>query len=261
MRQNKKKEGSKNLHLGFYFGLLVLFIIIVSVVFKIFDTIQKSKFDGDNFFTVAVISGKDSNVISVSPKDGSLKKIKIGGISREEDLRDLGIPYDSIAKSENEVSASPKSYFSKILFHKDGLSSNLTIIDLVRLAFYSQKTDGAKVQEESVSGNNSAGLDLISSQWFIDPAIEEEKVNIEITNTTSTSGLGNKFAREITNMGGNVVLVNSSQEPVSDSKIYYKEDSYTVRKLSKLLEIEAEKKETNSISDIIIEIGKDKENY
>lgn len=261
MRHNKKKDSNKNLHLGFYFGFIVVLIIIVSILFKIFDTIRRSEFDGNNFFTVAVISGSESHIISVSPKEGSLKKLKIEGANREEDLRDFGIPYDSFAKSEVEISASPKSYFSKILFHRDGLSSNLTIIDLVRLAFYSQKADGSKVDEESVLANELSNLDKVTGEWFIDPEIEKEKVRIEITNTTATSGLGNKFAKEITNMGGAVVLVNSRQESVSNSKIYYKKDSYTVEKLSKLLDIPAEKKETNSISDVIIEIGKDKENY
>lgn len=259
MRKTQKKEGSKNLHLGFYFGILVFFIILVSVVFKIFDTVKNSKFDGNNFFTVAVIAGNNAHIISVSPKENSLKKLVVKNVKTPSGLRELGIPYDSLAQANENTSASSKSYFTKMLLHKDGFKSNLTIIDKVRLSLFSQKTDGSKVEEQEVSVDEEA--DRVVSKWFEDPQILKDNLNIEITNTTPVSGLGNKFAKEITNMGGNVVLVNSSPTPAKTSKIYYKNDSYTVNKLSKLLEIPIEKKEVSAISDIVIEIGEDKEDY
>ena len=73
--------------------------------------------------------------------------------------------------------------------------------------------------------------------------------------------MGNKIARLIGNLGGNVILVDSSKETESKSKIVYKNDSYTVRKISKILGVPAEKKEMNSISDVIVIIGKDKEGF
>lgn len=261
MRKNTKTEKSKNLHLGLYFGLFVAFIIIVSFTFKVFDTFKKSKFDGSNFFTVAVISDKNAQLISVSPKDDKLKKLTITDTKTEDGLKDLGIPFDNVATSKENYTGSPKSYFTKILFHKDGFKSNLTIFDLIRLSLYTQKIGGDKVDEQSVSSSDGALLSQITSEWFNDPEIIKEEVEIEITNTTETSGLGSKLAKVITNLGGNVVLVNNSQDEEKKSRIYYKEDSYTVKRLSKMLGIPTEKKEMNSISDIVIKIGKDKESY
>jgi hypothetical protein len=261
MRKSKKKEGNKNLHLGFYFGFVVLLIILVSIIFKIFDTVRRSEFDGNNLFTVAVISGNNTNIISVSPKESTLKRLTIKGLNTQKELNTAGIPYDNLAEANENNSAATRSYFTKIIFHKDGFKSNLTILDLLKLSVYSQKTDGAGITEEEVDSSDQTELDSLTSKWFQDPQILKENQNIEITNTTNTSGLGNRIAKQITNMGGNVVLVNSSPAPVKNSKIYYKTESYTLEKLSNILEIPIEKKEVNALSDIVIEIGEDKENF
>jgi len=261
MKKTKKKEGSKNLHLGFYFGLVVFFIIFVSVIFKIFDTVKRSEFDGDNYFTVAVVSGKDTHIISASPKESTLKRLTVKGLNTPKALNTAGVPYDSLAKANENLSISSKSYFTKIIFHKNGFKSNLTIIDLLRLALFSQKTDGSKVNEEEIAYSDQAQLSVLALKWFQDPQILEDDLNIEITNTTQISGLGNRMANGITNMGGNVVLVNSSATPLKKSKIYYKKDSYTLKKLSKVLDIPIEKKETSALSDIVVVIGEDKEDF
>lgn len=258
MRKSKKNEKSKNLHYGLYFGLFVFFIIFVSVVVKVFDSVKKSKFDGNNFFSIAVINGKNAEIISVSPKDGTLKKLTITGAGDERSLNENGIPYDSIAQSGEKISE-PKSFFPRLLLRRS-TKSEITAIDSVRLFIYSQQVDGEKIESEEISSediNNSQFL----SEWFLDSELAKEKKNIEITNNTEVSGLGNKFAKIISNMGGNVVLVNSSQKELKKSIIYYSEESYTAEKLSNILNMQLEKKEMNSISDIIINIGEDRINF
>jgi hypothetical protein len=261
MRKTRVKEKSKNLHLAFYFVLVVAFIIIVSFAFKIFDTIKSSRFDASNFFTLAIIDKKNTKLISVSPKDGTLKELIVTDAKSEKDLDNDGIPFDKIAKTGELAEGGPKSFFTKILLRKDSLKSNLTVIDLIKLTLYAQKVGGDNVSQNSVSAKDSPDFSQLTSQWFIDPAISKENLNIEITNATDTAGLGNKFAKVVGNMGGNVVLVNNSQNVESKSKIYYKNDSYTVKKISKLLGIPVEKKSINSISDIVIQIGHDKEDF
>src|SRR4029079_1323267 len=127
MRKTAVKEKNKNLRLGYYFGLIVIFIIIVSCSVKVLDTFKKSKFDGNNFFTVAVIRSKNVDLISVSPKDGTLKKLTVSGVNNEGSLREEGIPFDASAASKNDSSIGAKSYFTKMLFHKDGFKTNLTV--------------------------------------------------------------------------------------------------------------------------------------
>jgi hypothetical protein len=260
MRKTATKEKNKNLRLGYYFGLIVIFIIIVSFTFKIFDIFKKSKFDGNNFFTVAIIKDKNTDLISVSPKEGTLKKLTITGTKNEESLKEEGIPFDALATSKTEYSGGVKSYFTKILLHKEGFKSNLTIFDLLRLSFYTQKISNDKISEDSIVFNDKNSSQKVTD-WFTDPEIANENINIEVTNATQTSGLGNKVAKIITDMGGNVVLVNNSQNTEKKSKIYYKKDSYTAKKISKLLGIPLEKKEINAISEIVIQIGKDREDY
>lgn len=257
--RTKKKEKSKSLNLGFYFGLFVFLIIVISLFFKTFDVIKKSKFDGKNRFTVAVINKKSTDLISTSPVDGTLSALHIDGISSPDSLKKLSLPIDAYAKTDSSFSSKLNYYFAKILFNKRSFHTSLTIIDLVRLSIYSSGVDNQKIRQEGVSINNQKELMAFSSTLFVDPAISEEKVSIQITNATDVVGLGNRLTKYIANMGGNVVLVNSSKDAQSKSRILYQKESYTVKKISEMLGIEREEKKMNSISDIIIIIGKDKQ--
>jgi len=261
IKTKRKKEPNKNLRLGLYFGIVVFFIILVSITFKVFDSIKKSTFNGQDTYTVAVFTKNKVNLITVSPKEGSLKVLTVKDLTNEEVLRNLGVPYDNKAFSLQEVEADPKSYFEKILFRQNGLETSLTTIDLVKLAFYSKKIGDDKVEKKTISARDGEIKNTVSG-WFQDPGMVEERINIEIINTTQVGGLGNKFADLITNAGGNVVLVHSFQDENAKSVIYYKEDSYTVNKLSKLLRIPKEKKEDmNAVSEIIVQVGSDKKDY
>lgn len=251
--RSKKKE-SWNLKPAIYFGFLVFFIIAVSLLFKALDVIRESKFDGSNRFTVAVLSSTKMGFISVSPKDGTLTRVTIEGILGEEHLKDLTIPYDGII--ESALQADAKSYFAKILSRPRGSKTNLTVLDLLRLSLYSYGIDRSKIKEEVIKAT-PLWEDPSLSTLFADPVILEEKVSIAITNSTDIAGLGNKLAKYITNMGGNVVLVNSSQKEEDKSRIFYQKESYTLKKISKTLNFKTQKSDKNSISDITIVIGKD----
>lgn len=259
--RTKKKEKSKSLNIALYFVFFVFFIILVSLLLKAFEEVGKSKFNGKNRFTVAVINKNSADLVSVSRREGSLIRFHIEDIPNLNKLRSLSIPVDSYVKSESFYFESPKLYFAKMLFSKRNLETDLSMVDLLKLSVYSFGTPNEKVREEASSIKESEQLSVLISSLFIDEAISSEKASIQITNATEVSGLGNKIAKYLTNMGGSVVLVNSSKETLGKSKIIYRQDSYTVRKISQILEIPAEKKEMNSISDIIIIIGKDKEGF
>lgn len=255
MRKSKKDTKNKsNIRLGVYFLAAVVFIIIVSFSIKVFDSIKSSKFDSGNHFTVAILNNESTEFITVSPQEGEVKKLTVDGINTEKKLNNLGVPYDSLARSKNEISGDARNYFSKFIGR--GIENDLSIIDIIKLNLATRTISGDKVEEASVSVNDDE-LENIKPVWFVDPEIEKEGLKIEITNSTEVSGLGRAYADLVTNMGGNVVLVNSAQEEIEKSVIYYSNDSYSVDKLSKLLDIPKENKELNSVSDIIIVIGKD----
>lgn len=255
--KKKRQEKEKSLRLAFYFGILIIFIILVSIVFKGIDIFSKSKFDGKNRFTVAVINKNKTTLISVSPQDGSLTGLEIDGVKSLNQLNQLALPHDGYIETPLDE-PNPKSYFLKMLFKGRGVQTNLTLIDFLRLGVFSSGVNSDKLVKQK-SSIKDVELSNLASKLFVDPMIANQKISLQITNSTDVPGLGNKLARYITNIGGNVVLVNTSSSVVEKSKILYEQDSYTLKKISKMLNIEPQKKESNSISEIIIIIGKDRE--
>lgn len=257
----KKKEKSKNLNLAFYFGFFVFLIITISLVFKIIDEVKKSKFDGNNRFTVAIMYKKSSDVVSISPREGTLTMLRVENATGSKILRNLSIPIDSYVKAQSQFSQSPKLIFAKMLLNRKNLETDLNVLDLLKLSIRSLGIDERKIKEESSSVKKSEALSALISSLFIDDLISSEKISIQITNATQVSGLGNKIAKYLTNMGGSVALVSSSKEIEGESKIIYEGKSYTVRKISQIMDLPIEKKEMNSITDVIIIIGRDKEEF
>lgn len=258
MKKNKK-GGVKSISLAFYFGLLILLIIIISLTFKTLDLIRNSKFDSNNRFTVAVLNDKKVDLISVSPSTGLQIGVSIENIKSLESLERYSFPVDVFVKSDSDFSSESKHIFLKMLFNKRSLGYALNILDLVKLSVYSLGVDNDNFSYQKFNLEDEEELAEISSKEFIDETISNDKVSIQVINAAEIGGLGNNVARTITNLGGNVVLVNSSKEEQSESIIYYKEESYTVKKLSEILNVRAEKKDTSSISDIVIILGKDQE--
>ncbi len=160
--------------------------------------------------------------------------------------------------SQSDLDVKTKSFFLELMFKKNKAKTDLTIIDLLRLGIFSNGVDKEKTIEKTLSVKNVRDLELFSSTLFTDVTISKEKKNIQITNATNVSGLGNKLAKYITNMGGIVVLVNTSSKEQKISKILFTDESYTVDKLSKKLNIPKEKNKDVSISDIVIIVGEDR---
>ena len=256
----KRKTEPKNINLALYFFLLVAFIILVSVVFKIAEVVRHSKFDGKHSFSVAVLEKNSTSVIFSSPQDGSITSVGISPKIGTDTLKSLGVPMDGYINSTSSIINSPKSAFVKAIIHKSSIQTDLTILDLLRLSLFAQGVGGDNFIDRKLNIKDFDFSSLVS-KLFIDPAIEAEKVSIVVTNSTDIPGLGNKVAKYIGDMGANVVLVNSSPAPIKDSRIYFKDKSYTVERISKALGIKKEMKEGNPISDVTIIIGEDKADF
>ena len=94
-----------------------------------------------------------------------------------------------------------------------------------------------------------------------DAFIEKDKQTIQIINATNVSGLGNRLAKLVTNMGGDVIIVATGNIPRKKSVIsYIDKKTYTVERLEKVLGYEVVKTTEDAISDITIVIGEDKIN-
>lgn len=254
---DRRKPKNKSIKLALYFGLIFVFIFIISVIFKGVDLIRESNFDGKDKFTVAAISLKDTDIVSVSPQDKTLYKITIKNSNSKEDLTPYLIPIDAYVYLESYDAQNAKSLFPKMLSGLKNSKTNVTIIDLLRLSFFARSLNSESIKEDVVDLDNKDELQKIAIQFFKDPKIEKEGVNIQVTNSSEISGIGNRLGDFITNMGGNVVLVNSSQKKEKKSKLLYSKKSYTVKKLSDILNLPMEEKELSTISDIVIIIGED----
>ena len=97
------------------------------------------------------------------------------------------------------------------------------------------------------------------SSFFTDQQIALEKKRIQIINGTDITGAGNRLANVISNMGGDVVIVLTSDKEEPVSKIIYSGNkSYTVEKLSSLLNFSNAKTNETFLANVIIILGKDK---
>lgn len=261
VRSKNKKKSKNSLVIAVYFGIAVGLIILISLIFKGIDLFRDSKFDTKHRLSVAIVGGDGTQVLSINPSDRTMFRLDVKGLKDESKLRQLSVPIDAYIKVSPDYKiddVSPKSEFSKILFKLGKIKTDLSFIDLIRLTVYSGGINSDKIDEQKVKVGDIARIDDISSMFFKDPEISSEKVNIEITNTTDISGLGNKLAKYIANLGGVVILVNSSSKAVEKSKIIYRDESDTVKRLSKILDIPLEKGQGSDLADVIIILGEDK---
>lgn len=261
MKKKKKKTG-KSTKFAIIFFVLIAFIVLVSLLFKIIVLIGQSRFDSRYRFNVLVWDNKNVKVFSFSPETDSISALLIRGDRRGLDLyKFLEIPIDAhIATNRNYFNKNIKQILISAVLDKRNTKSDLNSIDILKLWLFKVKEGGIKEKELSVNlGENER--DRILAEIFEEQRIAQEKVNIEIINSAGEYGLGNRIARLLTNIGGNVILVLTSQNLEEKSAIFYKDKRIlTLERLKKILRFDLnENKET--FGDITIRLGKDYNRY
>lgn len=270
MRKKSKKTG--NLRLAVIFGILVFLLILCSLIIKFFSVLSKSSFDGEHRFTVSVANNGLPSilVLSFAPDNNSISFLKVKGFNNQKSIgKFLKIPIDGSIKFRKQIDFLEKedgveSILRNSLVNLNSIDTDLTFIDLIRL-WYFVKTQPSHViiskelEDLSKKGvNQEYAIDKLSSKLFSDYTVLSEKLTIQIVNGTNISGLGNRLARFISNNGGNVVSVLTSEKDLEKSQILYNgELFYTYKRLYKILGFPLEKSQSVVISDVIIIIGKD----
>ncbi|MCL5432926.1 MAG: LytR C-terminal domain-containing protein [Patescibacteria group bacterium] len=272
MRRKKTQQTKSNLKIALGFFIVVFFFILVALTFRFVSFLKTSVFDGAHSLNVLIHKdGSFTSVVSFSPDAQTLSMLDVSGNVDENSLgKTLGIPIDGEIKllSINDISPIREEQdLEKVLgdymFKFDGLFLNLTILDIGKLWFYTKNVSPALVNVKNINlSKPDAGkelvIDKLMSDLFNDKSISDEKVSIQIINATGVSGLGNRLARLLSNIGGNVVAVDTSDNVLSISEIsYFGDRSYTLQRLVKILGYKETKKEDSGISDIVIKIGKD----
>lgn len=256
----KKEVSLSNTKIAVVFFIFLAFVIGISIIFKAAEVIRAGRFDDSRRFTLTLTNEKKTEVISLSPEQKEITIFKLnGGIKPAEAGRFLKIPVDGfIAQNSLDLDQKVDSLFMKTILNWNRLKTNLTVIDLLKLAMLSRTVPENLVNVKMIGDASGTELDKIVSRFVIDVDIEKEQQTIRIINGTEIAGLGNRLARLVTNMGGNVIIVATSNVPIRKSTIsYIDQKTYTVERLQKVLGYEAVRGGGGAISDVTITIGED----
>lgn len=262
--KQKKEQSISNTKIALVFFVFLVFFIGISLVFKLAAIIKAGQFDDSKRFTLTISNGRNIEVMSLSPSSKNIAIFKLNNnIQPAEAGKLLEIPIDGFISHESlDLNRKVSPLFTSAVFKYNSLKTSLTIIDLLKLAMLArnipESSINVKIIEENLSG---LALDKVVSRLVIDDLVEKDKQTIQIINGTDVSGFGNRLARLITNMGGNVIIVATSDSSRKKSLIsYIDKKTYTVEKLQKVLGYEVVRETDNAISDITIVIGEDKIN-
>ena len=260
--KKKKDLPLSNTRIAIIFFIILLFFVSISLIFKLIVVIREGKFDDGRRFTLSVSDKKNLEVMSLAPSAKTIAVFKFNrNIGSYEAGQLLKVPIDGfITSSSLDLSQKPDSLFLKSIFNAKTLQTNLTIIDLLKLLIISKSITPGLVTTKNISGDLiPSELDKIVGRLVSDELIEKDNQTIQIINGTGIGGLGNRLARLVTNMGGDVIIVATSDSPKNKSTIsYIDKKTYTVERLQKVLGYPAVRQANNAISDITIIIGEDK---
>lgn len=254
-----KKFNRNNLKIGIIFFAVIFLLLAFSIFGKIFSVLEKDRFD-DNYPLVLSIEGKNgvSQFACIYSKQHQISIIEINNPSP-----------DSVFAIKNDAqvfsdtlridSLNPSSFFIKLLKNGKNLKTNLTVIDILRLAIVSKTVEAGSVHSQKIDASSEdAQKNKIILSSCLDSGIVSEGLRIEVVNSTGVYGVGNRVAQIISNMGGNVVFVSTADKEMEKSIIYYSDDkTYTLKRLSKSLGFSTVKNDTKGISDIKVQVGKD----
>lgn len=253
----KKKTTQSNLGIAAGFSFIVLGLIFFSFILRVLILLGESKFDGVNSFTVLVNQKNEKQVVNFSPKNQSISILNVKDREGQNLGTSLEIPIDGSFFSEEKINGKNlSSALSRNIFNFKN-QKELNFMDFLRVFLFTNTVKQNAITEATISKDSDIQEFLrIISSFFVDPVILEEKQNIEVINATDVSGLGNRLANLITNMGGNVILV-STGDKAERSEVLYIKKTYTAERLAKVLRFKLTQTKKKSIPDVIIIIGKD----
>lgn len=255
MRKKKEIKTGRGLRTLVIYGGFVFVLILISLTLRLFYLIGQSKFDGQHRFTMVIgETSKVLGVLSFEPTTSSLSLLTFSGnsnLSFSNFSRKLGVIPDGYVKSRYnlDLNGTIPSILQSFIFNSSSVSTNVNFYDLIRLYLYANK-----VPVSSIVVEEATEVPFL----LADSAISAENVSVQIVNAAGQSGLGSRLERVISNLGGNVVSVKTALVNQPASKIqYYGEETYTLKKLKRLLPIKSEVLGKEDIARIIIIIGED----
>lgn len=259
----RKETAFSNVKIAIIFFVFLAFIIGISLIFKFVALLENGQYDNSRSFSLSITNGKNIELVTLSP---SLKNITIfkftNNVNPIEAGRLLEIPIDgNIFSNSLDLNQRVNPLFIKTILDYTKIKTNLTIVDLLRILLFARAIPEDSIDIIIVRNEDKLVLDENISRLVSDASIENDSQTIQIINATEVTGLGNRLAKLITNMGGNVLIVATENNKKNKSFIrYIDKKTYTIERLQKVLGYEVIKGTGNDVSDITIIIGEDKVN-
>lgn len=249
------------------FGVSLGILIIASLLLRIVNLYQESSFK-DEVFTIMIRDEKYSSnslhILHIDKRKSSIShvilntegKIKEKFSSSYRASLTLGIPIDAIIVSKSPIQGnnlindffSYKNLYSLITLTSVklyGLNSLdlITTFLLVNYFGYEKESYNKKTWE---NGKLSESL----YEVFQDEKVINEKISVEIINSSSVNGVGSKLAALFRIIGYNVVSVSSGNK--KSEMIYRIKENYSLRRLKKILPLSTRFKDEVGIADVTI---------
>jgi LytR cell envelope-related transcriptional attenuator len=265
--KNAAQRSNKSLKTFYLYTIFVLLIIGIALLIKGFYIIQQSKFDASHLFTIAITEQNNvKEIISFHPQTPAVSVLTI----QNKDVRYSFLPkeygiitdgYIQVDKNENNLSDASALLWSSVI-HSATWQSNLTLFDKIRLLFLIKNiTTNNRIIENITLTSQGSPQNITLINALTDQDLAAENISIQIINATNVSGLGQRLARVLTNLGANVIDISNAQNNQKKTTIaYYGNKSYTLNRIQKLLDDPVNKLYKQPIADIVITIGADKAN-
>ncbi len=260
-KTSPKKSSESSLRILYLFCGMVLIAIGLSLGYRLFNLMKDSKYDSSHNFLVAFTYHNDIDFVEINSSQKTFSHLQVrGGDTLQETRKEVGLlPDAEIALGKPFSIKLLSQYFTDAAWHKNNVTSTLNIFDLYRLSFATNHVSPQSITSQEVHvpfDDNLSGSML--EQLFLDEAIDQDNKTISIVNAAGVPGLGTRLERALSHIGMNIISVRNADSIQSTSSIeYYGEKGYTVERLQDLLSLPLTQSSSQSISDIIIIVGKD----
>ncbi len=260
------------------FFLIVITLAFLSLSYKAFLEIKNRAFRFETFNIIA--ADNDAYLISLNQKERSLVIFKFpdrGNIFFKRSLLSAsivtGVPIDGliVAREKFEFGDIEKGFLSteklaSLIFQTRKYNLfRINKFDLFKLFLFSKFVSESDRKIEKISSldkdfRKNVELDLKTDDLFRDSKIFNQKISVEIINSTQTDGLGSRVSAILKNLGYNVIAVSNGN--LNHSRILArKANLLSVERLEKIFNLKGEREEKSGIADVKLILSGDMFKY
>lgn len=264
MVRRKQHHTQETTRIALVFCVFIVSLLAISVLLRVAAVVAKSRFDGAHRFTLAFHANKSDvvDIVSFAPERNEIVSLRLLGWGGEQENigKVLGLPIDGTVNTSFPISSEDATtiLWQTILSYQT-VRTDTTFLDLARLLLFVRAVPLGNVTRKEVHRSLSElAFDKLSASLFGNATVIEERQSISIINGANIPGLGQRLARFVANMGGNVVSVTTGKQEASMSAVACREKkTYTCAKLRQLLGFGFMGGSQETIADITITIGQD----